>query len=72
MLKQNEKIRILNVERTDYPPLIQSIVIFREHNDKILGSTKDGWLHLQTIINDVLSTSTQIRIHEHNEQVVSI
>ncbi|MBR3209643.1 MAG: methionyl-tRNA formyltransferase, partial [Bacilli bacterium] len=65
----NEKIRILHAERTDYPQQIQSIGIFREHNDKILVSTKDGWLHLQTIINDVLSTSTQI---EHNEQVVSI
>ncbi len=45
------------------------LVYFVNITIKILVSTKDGWLHLQTIINDVLSTSTQI---EHNEQVVSI
>ncbi|OUA94512.1 methionyl-tRNA formyltransferase [Bacillus anthracis] len=68
----NEKIRILSAERTEYPQQIQSIGVFREHNNKILVSTKDGWLHLQMIINDVLSTSTQIDEQEHNEQVVSI
>ena len=45
------------------------LVYFVNITIKFLFLQKDGWLHLQTIINDVLSTSTQI---EHNEQVVSI
>lgn len=42
----NEKIRILSAERTEYPQPIQSIGVFREHNNKILVSTKmDGFIY---------------------------
>ncbi|BCB38808.1 methionyl-tRNA formyltransferase [Bacillus cereus] len=68
----NQKIRILKAERTYYPQPIQALGVFCEDNDKILVSTKDGWIHLQMIIKETLSTSTQVNEQNQHKQVVSI